>query len=69
LVGDEAGDWAIVGVVLNNNAATIITENKFNLERPIFFVIFQIFFKIQRENWERRVFVFVEIGRVKCVFE
>jgi hypothetical protein len=43
LVGDEAGDWAIVEAVLNNNAATIITENKFNLKRPIFLQFFRSF--------------------------
>jgi hypothetical protein len=70
LVGDEAGDWAIVEVVLNNNAATIITENKFNLKRPIFFCNFSDFFQnSERElrkksvcfcwNWKSKVCVWV----------
>jgi hypothetical protein len=70
LVGDEAGDWAIVEVVLNNNAATIITENKFNLKRPIFLQFFSDLFKIQRELKKKSVcFVEIEIDRVKCVLE
>jgi hypothetical protein len=47
--------------VLNNNAATIITENKFNLKRPIFLQFFSDLFKIQRGNWKRRVFVLLKL--------
>jgi hypothetical protein len=54
--------------VLNNNAATIITENKFNLKRPIFLQFFRSFQNSEMELKKKSVcFVEIEIGRVKCV--